>query len=500
MKFNKNFFIITIIFCFLFLLSGSAFSLEFEKVENNSTFDTLLTLENSDIVYIALSFNTGTVRDPEGKEGLNYVTEKLIEEEIKKNLNKDALTSGVEFYGQTDKEVTTYFFKVHKDKFNITYPIFLAGIISPDFGADSLELAVDNALSRREEIINHSESLSLELLEMFIYRAHPYGTPDFGTKASLENISIEDVKDFYEKFYTKNNYELGIACKEPSALLEEMRADLSVLPDGTVENILVEEPEKIDGNKVLIVKKDTPTTAVTMGFPVDFTRSDDVYYPLFIANSSFGCHRYMHGFLFGELRDKRGFNYGNYSYIEKFIEGGQDKMPETRIPRQKQYFYIWIRNLSNDNACFATKFTIFSLNKMVNEGLTGDRFELMKSFSSSNPRLWAYSPMQKLGFSMDSDFYKISYFIDYISENMKSIENEDVAKALKERFDRDVKIVIVTGEVEEIKNQLLGEADCNPVYSTTLLEEDLKVDELVMKYDLKIEPEDIEVIEAEDWF
>jgi zinc protease len=137
---------------------------------------------------------------------------------------------------------------------------------------------------------------------------------------------------------------------------------------------------------------------MAMGFPVDFTRSDDDYYPLLVANSRFGFHRYMQGFLFIQLRSIRGFNYGDYSYIEKFTEGSQDKMPQTRIARQSQYFYIWIRNLSDENATFAAKFTMFNLDKMIKEGLDKETFELNRDFIKNNSKLWAFDPFQKIGF------------------------------------------------------------------------------------------------------
>jgi len=461
----------------------------------------LLTLQDSHIIYTVLSFNTGTVRDPEGKEGLNYVTKTLMEENIKKELYEKAVTSGAEFFTVTDKEVTTFFFKVHKDKFEEAYPVFMSGIISPPINSDTVDLAVHKALNKREEVLNHSESLSLTMLELFIYRNHPYGTPYYGTEASLKTITTEDVENFYKKYYTKENYTLGAGAENPEEIKEKVSKDLSSLPEGKPEELIIGEPEKGDGKRVLIIKKDTSTTAVALGFSVDFTRRDNDYYHLLLANSGLGAHRYMHGNLFRELRDIRGFNYGDYSYIEKFWESDQDKMPQARIPRQTQYFYIWIRNLADENACFAARFSIFSLRKMIEKGFSPEQFALMKDFTYYNPRLWAYNPFQKLGFAMDSDFYGIPYFIDYIEKNVENMTEDEVSCALKRRMEnKDIKMVFVTDDVEKIKKQLLGEIDCRPVYTTLLSEEEQKEDEMVMEYDLGLKAEDIEIVDAEELF
>lgn len=494
----KNKFTLYVIFILSLILMNITYihAADFQK-ENSHT---LMTLENSDIVYIVISFNTGTVRDTEGKEGLNYVTASLIEDNIRKILNEKALTSGAEFYVQTDKEITTFRFKVHRDKFHNTYPLFISEIISPDINKDSFERAIEQAQNGRENLINDCEDMSLEGLELFLYRNHPYGTPDFGTKASLKNISIDDVKDFHSKFYRKENFKIAIGAKNCKEILEKVEGDLSQLPPGKPEDIIIKKPEPFS-TRVLIIKKDSGTTAMAMGFPVDFTRSNDDYYPLLVANSHFGFHRYMQGFLFIQLRSLRGFNYGDYSYIEKFVEASQDKMPETGIVRQSQYFYIWIRNLSDENASFATKFTMFSLEKMIKEGLDEKTFELNRDFIRNNSKLWAFDPFQKLGFSMDSDFYKTPYFIDYIEKKTEGMKNEDVTGALQKNMDvNNMKFVFVTSDPEKMKKRLLGEILSKPVYETTLSEEDKQIDEMVLKYDLKLKPEEIEIVEGEEFF
>ena len=44
-----------------------------------------------------------------------------------------------------------------------------------------------------------------------------------------------------------------------------------------------------------------------------------------------------------DLRGKRGLNYGDYSYIEDFIQEGMSTFPVPNNPRRQQYFSIWIR-------------------------------------------------------------------------------------------------------------------------------------------------------------
>src|SRR5205814_9539815 len=66
-------------------------------------------------------------------------------------------------------------------------------------------------------------------------------------------------------------------------------------------------------------------------FRSDVTRSDDDYYALAVANSYLGEHRTFNGKLMQDLRGKRGLNYGDYSYIEDYVQEGDGDRKSTRL-------------------------------------------------------------------------------------------------------------------------------------------------------------------------
>ena len=65
-------------------------------------------------------------------------------------------------------------------------------------------------------------------------------------------------------------------------------------------------------------------------------RGDRDFYALWIANSWLGEHRNQSSHLFNVIRELRGLNYGDYSYIESFPEGGERNMPPVNVPRRRQ--------------------------------------------------------------------------------------------------------------------------------------------------------------------
>ena len=94
---------------------------------------------------------------------------------------------------------------------------------------------------------------------------------------------------------------------------------------------------------MLAVEKDCRSTAISIGFPIDVTRASPDFYALMIANSHLGEHRTFNGRLMIRMREVRGLNYGDYSYIEHFVQDGGSTFPLTNFTRSQQYFSIWIR-------------------------------------------------------------------------------------------------------------------------------------------------------------
>ena len=56
-----------------------------------------------------------------------------------------------------------------------------------------------------------------------------------------------------------------------------------------------------------------------------------------VTDSYFGEHRTFSGLLMNKMRGDRGLNYGDYAYIESFIQDGGSRFPVPNIPRRQQF-------------------------------------------------------------------------------------------------------------------------------------------------------------------
>ncbi len=147
-----------------------------------------------------------------------------------------------------------------------------------------------------------------------------------------------------------------------------MRKDIDTLPEGTVPAIAAPTPRQPAGMKVLLVEKETDASPISFGFPIALLRNDPDFVPLLIANSYFGEHRNSVGRLYQAIRETRGMNYGNYSYIEAFPAGYATQQPRVNVPRRSQLFEVWIRPISltapgnlHERTLFATQTALWEL-------------------------------------------------------------------------------------------------------------------------------------------
>src|SRR5262249_8172368 len=147
-------------------------------------------------------------------------------------------------------------------------------------------------------------------------------------------------------------------------------------------------PRQPQGLEITIVEKPADATAISIGFPLDLTRRDDEFYALAVANSYLGEHRTFNGKLMQDLRGKRGLNYGDYSYIEDFIQEGGSTSPVPNMPGRQQAFSLWIRPVPPDKSAFALRAALWELDRLVRQGMSAQEFEATRAFLLNYSKLW----------------------------------------------------------------------------------------------------------------
>lgn len=441
--------------------------------------------EHSPLVTFRVILRAGSINDVKGKEGINALTALMIAQGGTKELKYQDVVARLYPWAaginvQPEKEITTFVGQVHRDHLESFYKIFSDLLLHPRFDPDDFTRNKDLTLSYLEKNLRGTddENLGKEALTIAMFGNHPYGTAG-ATVQGLKSTTLEDVKEYYRTTYTTGNIWVGIAGGYPKPLIERMKKDFSALPDGKWTPVSLPAPEEIAGLEVDLVEKPARATAISLGHPLSVTRKDKDFYALMVANSYFGEHRTFNGVLMNRLRGDRGLNYGDYSYIERFIGGvnSGSRFPDVNTPLRQQYFSIWLRPVQPENAHFAVRAAMFELEKFVDKGLTEEQFQQTRKFVSNYSKLWAQTLDRRLGYKMDSEFYGTDDYIERIDRELRSLTVADVNKAIKKHIHpKNLKAAIVANDAKGLLDAMLTNAPSPIKYvspvSGNILEED----------------------------
>ena len=152
---------------------------------------------------------------------------------------------------------------------------------------------------------------------------HIYSVPSSGIVASVEKISLDDVKNFYAKYYAPELVELVVV---GDISKKDAMSSLAFL--NTWENKSAKLPEMPAVNdqaktKIYLVdKKEAPQSEIRIGYVTDmpYDATGD-YFKSYMMNYTLGGGL-MNNRLMLNLRENKGWTYGAYSYFSSTDEPG----------------------------------------------------------------------------------------------------------------------------------------------------------------------------------
>lgn len=416
---------------------------------------------------IKLQFLTGSAGDPAGKEGLATLAAAMIANAGSKAMTVDEINRALypmagSVSALVDKELTTFTAIVHRDNWRRFVDIVLPQLLDPGYRPEDFTRLKANQLNALVEDLrsNNEEELGKERLQTNIFRGTPYGHVALGTVAGITAITLDDVRQFVQKAYTRGNLVLGANGDVPDDLVTRLRQAAATLPAG--QAAAPRAPltgARPAGVEVEIIEKDTRATAISFGVPIAVTRTHPDYAALSVARVWLGEHRASTGRLFQRLREVRGLNYGDYAYIEAFPRGMFQFFPDPNIARRAQIFEIWIRPVVPENGHMSLRIAIHELDRLIRNGLSRQDFEQSRDYLMKNVYVMTARQDQQLGYALDSRWYGIGEFTSYLRERLATLTVDEVNAAIRRHLSAtNLSVVIITKDAQGLKQKLVSDA------------------------------------------
>ncbi|QIE58212.1 insulinase family protein [Rasiella rasia] len=196
------------------------FSIEFEKYELENGLDIILHQDKSDpIVSVAIQYGVGSNREKAGRTGFAHLFEHMLFQESE-NVPQDQFfkkiqDAGGTLNGGTWKDGTVYYEIVPSNALEQVLWMesdrmgFFINTVTASAFANQQEVVQNE---KRQRVDNNPYGHTNWVLDKNIYPAdHPYNWQVIGELEDLQNATVDDVREFYDRFYGPNNATLVVA-------------------------------------------------------------------------------------------------------------------------------------------------------------------------------------------------------------------------------------------------------------------------------------------------
>jgi zinc protease len=457
---------------------------------------------SSPLVTFRILFMTGSAFDPPRKEGLAALTASMLAKGGTRSKSYDQIVQALypmasSVSSQVDKEMTVFTGTTHVENLEKYYSLLKEMLLEPGFRPEDFSRARDDATNFLKASLREAndEELGKEQLYNVIYAGHPYGHHNQGKVSSLEKMTLDDVRNFYQTHYTAANLVIGLAGGYPKGFAERVEADFAKLPEGQADKKRFDSPKLARGTQIQIITRDTRSTAISLGFPIEVNRSDKDWAALALVASYFGQHRSSNSYLYQRLREARGLNYGDYAYIEYFPRGMFLMTPDSNLARQKQIFQIWIRPVEAENGVFALRAALYEYDRLVRDGISQEAFETTREFLSKFADVLTQTQSARLGYALDGRYYGIPDYNSYLKAQLAKLTLADVNAAIRRHLKTDcMRIVVVTKNGEAFRDAIVKNTPSPIRYNSPKEKVIMEEDRFIQEYRIPVKLEDVVLV------
>ncbi len=396
------------------------------------------------IIDLRLVFDAGGARDGE-RYGLAQLTNALIYEGSK-DITAEAIADtfdslGVSYGNGSYRDMAILEFRLlsRDDIRNRAFDTILDILKQPLFGERAFHRerkTMQLALKKVEE------SASLKAGRAFYHQiydgsgknAHPYAFPPSGTEKSLQQITRDDLKLFYQQYYVAGNAVLAVVGDIDEARLRVFAEHLSqALGDGAHAPALPEVHRDKKGERVTIAHESTQTTII-MGMPV-LKRGDPDYYALYLGNHILGGSGFSSR-LVKEVRVKRGLTYGISSSFSQMREAGPFSISLTT---------------KNSSVKEAVMVITQQLRQFIEQGPTEAELQQAKLNISGSFPLRTMSNKSIVSHLAVIGFYQLPHnYLDIFLDKIQALTLRDVKDAFRRRIKEQHLSTIIVGAVDSL--------------------------------------------------
>jgi zinc protease len=254
-----------------------------EFVLDNGLKVLLLEDHKSPAVTFQVWYRVGSRNEKDGKSGLSHFlehmlfkgTQKLKPEEYSRIIAKNGGRSNA----FTSSDVTVYFATMSRDKIGIEIELEGDRMVNALLGETYFE--PEKKVIQEERRLRTEDNPVAALGEVAgaaAYMVHPYRRPVIGWMDDIENLTRQDLVDYYKLYYEPNNaFVVMTGDFSTQEMLPKIKAAFGKIPRGAeAPKVRAEEPRQ-SGERRVTLKKEAELPFVLMYYHTPNLKSPDSY-------------------------------------------------------------------------------------------------------------------------------------------------------------------------------------------------------------------------------
>jgi zinc protease len=232
------------------------------------------------IVISEIWYKVGSSYETNGITGISHALEHMMFRGTKKFgpgvLEKIVSENGGKQNAFTDSDFTAYYQKFSADKLAVSFELEADRmrnlLLRPQDFLKEIQVVMEE---RRMRVDDNPQEILLERLNAAAFVASPYHHPVIGWKNDIQNMTVDDLRKWYETWYAPNNAILVVVGDvKPNQVYKLAQTYFSDLQPITLPKIKPEKDLLPLGEKRLIIRTQAQLPWLVMAYPVPVIKQD----------------------------------------------------------------------------------------------------------------------------------------------------------------------------------------------------------------------------------
>jgi len=360
---------------------------------------------------------------------MNESTENYTSEQVQEELRK--IGSSINVYA--DNSQTTVSINTLKKNLGRTMEIVEEVLYRPKFSQEDFDRIKKQQLEGLKSEMKDPASIASNVYRRLLYGDdHIYSVPSSGIEESVEKITLDDVKNFYAKYYAPELSELVVV---GDISQKDVMSSLNFLNQWENKSAkLPEMPAVSDQEKTkiyLVDKEQAPQSQIRIGYVTDmpYDATGD-YFKSYLMNYALGGA--FNSRINLNLREDKGWTYGARSYFNSNDDPGP---------------YTASAGVKGEATAGAVSEFMKEITNYRKDGITDEELDFMRNSIGQRDARSYETPRQKASFLSRIVHYDLDKnYVDEQTEIIQNITKEEINALAEKTLQTDNMNIIVVGD------------------------------------------------------